>query len=107
MQNFFHKKKKHVLFNIETTNFDGLIGKAEEIFNKHNVEILNIQKINNKQINAYTYKFFAKCNNSSSKEIILNELCKKARFQGVRLVSHFAWRPRYMRPCPAPFVRVI
>ena len=76
LQNFFHKKRKHVLFNIETISSDGLIGKAEEIFNNHHVEILSIQKLDNKQSNTYTYKIFSKCNNTNSKEIILNELCK-------------------------------
>lgn len=75
LQNLFHKSKKHVLFNVESTSSEGVIGKFEEIFNKYNVEILSIQKLENKN-NSYTYKIFSKCNNAKAKEIILNELCK-------------------------------
>lgn len=75
IQNLFHKKKKHVLFNIETTSTDGLIGKAEEVFNNNDADILGIQKIENKN-SSYTYKFVSKCNNTKLKENILNELCK-------------------------------
>ena len=76
LQNFFHKKRKHVLFNIETVITDGLISNVETIFNNHNVEMISFQKIENRQTNTYTYKIFSKCNNTNSKEIILNELCK-------------------------------
>ncbi len=76
LQNFVHKKAKHVLFNLEATKAEGIIGKAEEIFDKNNVEITSIQKIYNERLNTYTYKFFVKCSSSSSKEILLNELCK-------------------------------
>ena len=75
LQNLFHKSKKHVLFNIESTSSEGVIGKFEEIFNKFNVEILSIQKLENKN-GTFTYKIFSKCNNTKAKEIILNELCK-------------------------------
>lgn len=76
LQDFFHKKRKHVLFNLETDANEGIIGKAEEIFSKHNVEILSVQKIKNYRLDNYTFKFFARCKDASSKEIILNELCK-------------------------------
>ena len=83
LQNLIHKKKKHVLFNIETTSPEGIIGKAEEIFNKYDVEIISIQKLENTQLKSYTYKIFSKCNNTNFKENILNELCK---INGVREV---------------------
>lgn len=82
VQNLFHKKKKHVLFNIETVPTDGLIGKAEEIFINNNAEILSIHKIENKD-SQHTYKIVSKCNNTKLKENILNELCK---IDGVREV---------------------
>lgn len=83
LQNFFHKKRKHVLFNIETVVSDGLISNIETIFNKYNVEILSFHKIENKQNATCTYKIFSKCNNTNSKEIILNDLCK---IEGVKEV---------------------
>lgn len=76
VQDLFHKKRKHVLFNIETTSCDGLIGKAEDIFNKYNTEILSIQKIQNRNLSSFTYKVFSKCSDAKFKENILNELCK-------------------------------
>ena len=75
LQNLFHKSKKHVLFNVESSSSDGIIGNFDEIFKKFNVEILSIQKIENKN-HTFTYKIFSKCNNPKDKEIILNELCK-------------------------------
>ena len=62
---------------------EGIIGKAEEIFNKYDVEIISIQKLENTQLKSYTYKIFSKCNNTNFKENILNELCK---INGVREV---------------------
>lgn len=76
LQNLFHKNKKHVLFNIESTSCNGIIGKIEEVFNKFNVEIISIQKIENKDLQSFTYKIFSRCKNAKSKEVILNELCK-------------------------------
>ena len=76
LQNFIHQKRKHVLFNLEATTSDGIIGKAEEIFNKNNVEILSMQKIENYHTKNYTFKFFTICKNTYLKENILNELCK-------------------------------
>lgn len=76
VQDLFHKKRKHVLFNIESYSSEGLIGKVEEIFNNNDAEVLNIQKIDNKNSNTYTYKIISKCNNTKLKESILNELCK-------------------------------
>lgn len=75
VQNMFHKKNKHVLFNIESTISDGLIGSAEEIFKNNNAEIHSIHKFENKNSN-YTYKIVSKCNNTKLKENILNELCQ-------------------------------
>lgn len=83
LQNFFHQKRKHVLFNIETVVSEGLISNVETIFNKYNVEILSFHKIESKQNSTYTYKVFSKCNNTNAKEIILNELCK---IEGVKEV---------------------
>lgn len=76
LQNFFHKKRKHVLFNIEASTSAGILGKAEEIFNKYDVKILSIQKVENYHTNTFTLKFVGKCKTASSKESILNELCK-------------------------------
>lgn len=76
LQNFFHKKNKNVLFNIETSSQDGILGKSEDIFNTYNVDIISVQKIENKQTNTFTYKIFSKCKNVKVKESILNELCK-------------------------------
>ena len=76
LQNFIHKNKKHVLFNIEASSSDGIIGKAEEVFNKYDVEILSVQKIKNNRTDSYTFKLFSRCKDASSKETILNELCK-------------------------------
>lgn len=76
LQNFLHRKRKHVLFNVESTSAEGVISKIEEIFNNHKVEILNIQKLENKQSKIFTYKIFSKCDIPNSKETILNELCK-------------------------------
>lgn len=75
LQKLIHKSKKHVLFNVESYSTEGIIGRCEEIFNKYNVEILSVQKIENKNL-TITYKIFAKCGNAKAKEIILNELCK-------------------------------
>ena len=76
VQNLFHKKRKHVLFNLETTTEEGIIGKSEEIFNNYNVEIISIQKFKNRNLNTYTYKIFSRCKDPKFKETILNELCK-------------------------------
>ena len=76
LQNLVHNSKKHVLFTLESVFSEGAIGSFEEIFNKYDVQILSIQKIENKKLDTYTYKIFAKCSNPKAKEIILNELCK-------------------------------
>ena len=89
LQTFFHQKKKHVLFNIETTINEGIIGKAEEVFNHHDVEILNLQKIENSNLKNFTFKFFVKCPNASLKETLLSELCKIENVQEVYTSKKF------------------
>ena len=76
LQNLFHKGKRHVLFNVESDHSEGIIGKLEEIFNNAKVEIISIQKLENKTLNTYTHRVFAKCKNSKVTETILNELFK-------------------------------
>ena len=51
-------------------------GFTEEVFNKYDVEILSVQKIKNNRTDSYTFKLFSRCKDASSKETILNELCK-------------------------------
>lgn len=66
---------KIVSFNVLSNKEHGILSKAQETFEKRNLDVISTRQIKSKSINGVIIKFLVKCD-VSMREELMQELCK-------------------------------
>lgn len=76
IQNAISNKSKLTTFTLISRNEYGIIGKAQELFEKNKLEVIAIKQIKSNSSNSVIVKFSVKCNDVTNKESLIQELTK-------------------------------
>lgn len=75
-QNIFMRKGKVIQFSLISSNEHGILGKAQDVFENNDIDVLSIKQIHSHANQTVILKFMVKCKDSDVKETVIQELSK-------------------------------
>ncbi|MBQ8207082.1 MAG: MgtC/SapB family protein [Bacilli bacterium] len=76
VQNMILGEGKITIFTLISTKERGTLGKAQEIFDKNELDVLNVKQIKSNSTESLIIKFTVRCKETTKKEELIQELCK-------------------------------